>query len=153
MSLLVQAVCRTCLALVVSAGIVSAKTACEVLPIEDAVVVLSQNAQQRDLGRAGCLYEIQTPYLALRVRPPRDAAKAGYGELKQSAKQTGAVVKDEPGIGSAAFSVVTKDREEIYVIQGSAAFSISLSNPGSSTPLPDLMNKMRDVVKRAVSRL
>ena len=148
-----NAVHRMCFALAVCASMVSAKTACEVLPIDDAVVVLSQNAQQRDLGSAGCLYEIQTPYLALKVTPPQDAAKAGFTEVKQTAKQMGAAVRDEPGIGSTAFSVVTKDVEEIYVIQGSAAFSISLSNPGSSTPLPDLMNKMRDVVKRAVSRL
>jgi hypothetical protein len=73
--------------------------------------------------------------------------------LKQSAKQTGAAVRDEPGIGSSSFSVVTKEAEEIYVIQGSAAFSVTLTNPGSSTPLPDLMNKMRDVVRRAVARL
>jgi hypothetical protein len=65
----------------------------------------------------------------------------------------GASVKEESGLGSEAFSVVTKEREEIYVIKGSQAFSISLSNPGSSTPLPDLMNKMRDVMRRAVSRL
>jgi hypothetical protein len=133
--------------------LLSAKTACEILPIDDAVVVLSQNAQQRDLGSAGCLYEIQTPYLALKVMPPQDAAKAGFTAVKEAARQRGASVKEEPGIGSAAFSVVSKDREEIYVTQGSVAFWISLSNPGSSTPLPDLMNKMRDVVKRAVSRL
>ncbi len=138
---------------IAAARVLFAKTACEILPIDDAVVVLSQNAQQRDLGSAGCLYEIQTPYLALKVTPPQDAAKAGFAELKESAKKTGASVKEEPGIGSAAFSVVTKEREEIYVTQGSEAFSISLSNAGSSTPLPDLMNKMRDVVKRAVSRL
>ena len=131
----------------------SAKTACEILPIDDAVVVLSQNAQQRDLGSAGCLYEIQTPYLALKVTPPEDAEKSGFAQLREAAKQSGASVKEEAGIGSAAFSVVTKDREEIYVIQDSEAFSISLTNPGSSTPLPDLMNKMRDVVRRAVSRL
>jgi hypothetical protein len=135
------------------ARLLTAKTACEVFPIDDAVVILSQNAEQRDLGSAGCLYEIRTPYLALMVAPPREAAKSGYAELKQTAKQKGASVKEEAGIGSSAFSVVTKDKEEIYVTQGSLAFSISLSNPGSSTPLPDLMNKMRDVVKRAVSRL
>jgi hypothetical protein len=139
--------------LVLWASALSAKTACEVLPIDDAVVVLSQNAEQRDLGGDGCLYEIQTPYLALKVTPPRDAAKSGYEELKRVAKGMGAVVKDEAGIGTAAFSVVTKDKEEIYVIQGAQAFSVTLSNPGSSTPLPDLMNKIRDVVRRAVTRL
>jgi hypothetical protein len=139
--------------LIAGASLLSGKTACEILPIDDAVVVLSQNAQQRDLGSAGCLYEIQTPYLALRVSPPQDAGKAGFPELREAAKQRGASVKEEAGIGSAAFSVVTKDREEIYVTQGSVAFWISLSNPGSSTPLPDLMGKMRDVLKRAVSRL
>jgi hypothetical protein len=134
-------------------GTLLAKTACEILPIDDAVVVLSQNAQQRDLGAEGCIYEIQIPYLALTVTSPQDAAKSGFSDKKQAAKQTGATVKEEAGIGSASFSVVTKDAEALYVIQGTFAFSIALTNPGSSTPLPDLMSKMRDVARRAVSRL
>jgi hypothetical protein len=134
-------------------GALLAKTACEILPIDDAVVVLSQNAQQRDLGAEGCIYEIQIPYLALTVSQPKDAAQAGFADKRQAAKQTGAKVKEEAGIGSASFSIVTKTAEEIYVIQGSSAFSIILTNPGSSTPLPDLMNKMRDVARRAVLRL
>jgi hypothetical protein len=132
------------------AGALFAKTACEIVPIDDAVVVLSQNAQQRDLGAGGCLYEIQIPYLALTVTSPQDAAKSGFKEKKEAAVQRGAMVKEEAGIG---FSIVTKGTEEIYVIQGSSAFSITLTNPGSSTPLPDLMNKMREVARRAVSRL
>jgi hypothetical protein len=139
--------------LLACAGALSAKTACEILPIDDAVVVLSQNAQQRDLGAEGCIYEIQIPYLALTVSSPKDAVQSGFVEKRQAAKQTGATVKEEPGIGSASFSVVSKDAEEIYVIQGSSAFSIALTNPGSSTPLPDLMTKMREVARRAVSRL
>jgi hypothetical protein len=142
----------TC-SLALLAGPLCAKTACEILPIDDAVVVLSQNAQQRDLGNEGCIYEIQTPYLLLKVTPPKDAAKSKFQQLKQSAKETGAQVKEEPGIGSDAFSVVTKSKEEIYVVQGEAAFTISLSNPGSSTPLPDLMDKMRKVIRLAVERL
>ena len=141
---------RSSLALFALARLLGAKTACEVLPIDDAVVVLSQNAQQRDLGSAGCVYEIQTPYLMLKITPPNEAS---FQEQKQAFQKKSAEVRDEPGIGSASFSVVTRDMEAIYVIQGSMAFSIALSNPGSSTPLPDLMNKMRDVAKRAVSRL
>src|SRR5271170_5997780 len=109
-------IARSSLALFVLARLLGAKTACEVLPIDDAVVVLSQNAQQRDLGSDGCVYEIQTPYLMLKVTPPRDSS---FEELKQSFKQKGAAVKEEPGIGSASFSVVTKELEAIYVIQGS----------------------------------
>jgi hypothetical protein len=139
--------------LLACAGALSAKTACEILPIDDAVVVLSQNAEQRDRGAEGCVYEIQTPYLALTVTAPQDAVQSGFNEKKQAAKQTEATVKDEASIGSASFSVVTKDAEAIYVIQGSSAFSIMLTNAGSSTPLPDLMSKMRDVARRAVSRL
>lgn len=139
--------------LLACAGGLGAKTACEILPIDDAVVVLSQNAQQRDLGAEGCLYEIQVPYLALTITPPADASKSGFSERKQAAKQRGATVKEEPGIGSASFSIVTKDAEAIYIVQGSSAFSIMLTNRGSSTPLPDLMSKMRDVARRAVSRL
>jgi hypothetical protein len=127
-----------------------AKPACEILPIDDAVVVLSQNAQQVDRGSKGCLYKIEIPYLALEVTPPQDYAKSGFAATKQ---QAGAKVKEEPGIGSESFSIVTKDAEAIYVVQGSTAFSIILTNPGSSTPLPDLMSKMRDVARRAVSRL
>jgi hypothetical protein len=141
---------RSSLALFALAPLLGAKTACEVLPIDDAVVVLSQNAQQRDLGTHGCVYEIATPYLMLKVTPPTEAS---LEELRKDFKQKGVMVKEEPGIGSASFSVATKDMEAIYVIQGATAFSIALSNPGSSTPLPDLMNKMRDVAKRAVSRL
>jgi hypothetical protein len=143
-------IARSCLGLFALEPLLGAKTACDVLPIDDAVVVLSQNAQQRDLGADGCVYEIQTPYLMLKVTPP---VEASFEELKRSFRQKGAAVRDEPGIGSASFSVVTKEVEAIYVIQGSTEFSITLSNPGSSTPLPDLMNKMRDVAKRAVARL
>jgi hypothetical protein len=135
------------------AGTISAKTACEILPIDDAVAVLSQNAQQRDLGSEGCIYEIQIPYLALTVTPPQNAAKSGFAAKKEAAKQAGSTVKEEASIGSASFSVVTAEAEWIYVIQGSSAFSIALTNPGSSTPLPDLMNRIRDVARRAVSRL
>jgi hypothetical protein len=131
-------------------GTLFAKTACEILPIDDAVVVLSQNAQQRDRGADGCIYEIQIPYLSLTVTSPEDFTTSGFGAKK---KESGATVKEEPGIGSASFSIVTKDAEAIYVVQGSAAFSIILTNPGSSTPLPDLMSKMREVARRAVSRL
>ena len=136
--------------LLACAGTLFAKTACEILPIDDAVVVLSQNAQQRDLGAEGCIYEIQIPYLALTVTSPRDLSTSGFNAKKQ---QPGATVKEEPGIGSGSFSIVTKDAEAIYVVQGSTAFSITLTNPGSSTPLPDLMNKMREVARRAVMRL
>jgi hypothetical protein len=132
-----------------------AKSACEVLPIDDAVVVLSQNAQQHDMGTSGCAYEIATPRLVLMVTPPHEAqdAKDTFTEMKKTARAAGATVKDENGISNGSFSVVTKDHETIYVVKGETAFSISLSNPGSSTPLPDLMNKMRDVAKRAVTRL
>ena len=135
--------------------LLSAKTACDVLPIDDAVVVLSQNAQQKDLGAGGCAYEVGTPHLVLMVTPMQDSsnAKATFAEMKATAKQAGAIVKDEPGIGSSAFSVATKDAQSIYVIKGATAFSLSLTNPGSTTPLPDLLDKMRTVAKRAVSRI
>ena len=136
--------------LLACAYVLCAKPACEILPIDDAVVVLSQNAQQRDLGSNGCIYEIQIPYLSLAVTNPQDFTKSGFVAAKQAA---GAKAKEEPGIGTASFSIVTEDAEAIYVVQGSSAFSIILSNPGSSTPLPDLMNKMRDVARRAVTRL
>jgi len=144
--------CSLGLLLVCGCGLF-AKPACEILPIDDAVVVLSQNAQQRDLGMNGCIYEIEIPYLSLAVTPPQDFTKSGFAARKQAAQETGAKVKEEPGIGSASFSIVTKDAEAIYVVQGSSAFSIILSNPGSSTPLPDLMSKIREVARRAVSRL
>ncbi len=136
--------------LLACAGPLLGKTACEILPIDDAVVVLSQNAQQRDLGADGCIYEIEIPYLAMTVTSPGDLSASGFNAKKQ---QAGATVKEEPGIGSASFSIVTKDAEAIYVVQGSSAFSITLANPGSSTPLPDLMSKMREVARRAVTRL
>ena len=133
----------------------AAKSACDVVPIDDAVVVLSQNAQQHDMGTSGCAYEIATPHLVLMVTPPHEAsdAKDTFAEMKQTARAAGAVVKDEDAISNGSFSVVTKDHETIYVVKGEMAFSMSLSNPGSSTPLPDLMNKMRNIAKRAVSRL
>lgn len=140
-------------ALHAGAPVLLARTACEIFPIEDAVVVLSQNAEQRDSGDAGCAYEIRTPYLLLKVTPPEDTAKSGYAAIKQTAREHGAQVRDEPTIGSASFSIVTKEAEQIYVIHGATAFTIALSNPGSSTPLPDLMGKMRDVARRAVARL
>src|SRR5215831_16929411 len=122
----------------------SAKPACDVFPIDDAVVVLSQNAQQKDLGNAGCVYEIATPHLVLMVTPPQEAAnvQASFAEMKQNAQRAGATVRDEPGLG---FSAVTKDSQTIFIAKGSSAFSISLSNPGSSTPLPNLLDKMRMV--------
>jgi hypothetical protein len=131
------------------------KTACEILPIDDAVVVLSQNAQQRDMGSAGCAYEVTTPYLVLMVSPPQEAAgaKESFARMKQTAKQAGATLKDESEISAGSFSLATKGTLVIYVMKGGQAFSVSLSNPGSSTPLPDLLNKMRNVVKRAASRL
>jgi hypothetical protein len=140
------------LALLLLPAFVSAKTACDVFPIDDAVVVLSQNAQQKDLGNAGCVYDVATPHLVLMVTPPQEAAnaKASFAEMKQNAQKAGAAVKDEPGLG---FSAVTKDSQTIFIMKGSSAFSISLSNPGSSTPLPDLLDKMRTVAKRAVMRL
>jgi hypothetical protein len=132
-----------------------AKSACEVLPIDDAVVVLSQNAQQHDMGASGCAYEVTTPRLVLMVTPPHEAsdAKDTFAEMKQTARQSGASVKDENAVSNGSFSVVTKDHQTIYVVKGGMAFSMSLSNPGSSTPLPDLMIKMRNVAKRAASRL
>jgi hypothetical protein len=131
------------------------KTACEVLPIDDAVVVLSQNAQQKDMGSAGCAYEVSTPQLVLMVTPPQEAAgaKDSFAQMKQTAKQAGATVKDENGISPGSFSLATKDTQVIYVMKGGQAFSLSLSNAGSSTPLPDLLDKMRNVAKRAASRL
>ena len=134
---------------------VSAKTACEVLPIDDAVVVLSQNAQQHDMGAAGCAYEVATPHLVLMVTPPHEAANAkeSFVEMKQTARQAGATVKDENGVSNGSFSVATKDSQTIYVVKGAMAFTLSLSNPGSSTPLPDLLDKMRNVAKRATTRL
>lgn len=134
--------------LVACAGTLFAKTACEILPIEDAVVVLSQNAQQRDLGDKGCVYEIEIPYLALTVTPPRDLSASDV-----AAKRREPSAKEEPGIGSGSFSIVTKEAEAIFVVQGSSGFSITLTNKGSSTPLPDLMTKMREVARRAVMRL
>jgi len=138
--------------LVLLPALASAKTACDVFPIDDAVVVLSQNAQQKDLGEAGCVYEIDTPHLVLFVTPPREIANArlSFEETKQAKQRGGAVVKDEPGLG---FSVVNKNAQMIYILKGSSVFFISLSNPGSSTPLPDLLDKMRIVAKRAATRL
>ena len=86
------------------------------------------------------------------VTPPQEAAnvQASFAEMKQNAQRAGATVRDEPGLG---FSAVTKDSQTIFIAKGSSAFSISLSNPGSSTPLPNLLDKMRMVAKRAVTRL
>ncbi len=142
---------RSCIYKVVLAllpVLATAKDACDVFPIDDAVVVLSQNAQQKDLGSAGCVYEVPTPHLVLMVTPPQGAAS--LAEMKQNAARAGATVKDEQGLG---FSAVTKSSQTIFIVKGDSGFSISLSNPGSSTPLPDLLDKMRTVAKRAVQRL
>src|SRR5258706_12345470 len=143
------------LLVLVLAPLAFSKTACEVFPIDDAVVVLSQNAQQRDMGSAGCAYEVATPHRGRMVSPPHEAAgaKETFTQMKQTAKQAGATVKDENGISTGSFSLATKDTQVIYVMKGGQAFSLSLSNPGSSTPLPDLLDKMRNVAKRAAARL
>ncbi len=131
------------------------KSACEVIPIDDAVVILSQNAMQHDLGTSGCAYEVGPPRLVLMVTPPQEAsgAKKFFAESKETAKRAGAVVAEEKAISEGSFSVVTKDQQAIYIVSGDIALTMTLSNPGSSTPLPDLMRKMRDIAKRAVWRL
>jgi hypothetical protein len=134
-------------------ALLSAKPACEVFPIDDAVVVLSQNAQQHEATSAGCLYEISTPHLTLLFTISESVSKATFAELKQRAEKAGEAVKDEPGLGPYAFSSTTKDAESIAILEGTTALTLILSNSGSSTPLPDLMYKLRIVAKRALARL
>jgi len=165
--------------LLAAVEVLTAMTPCEVLPIKDAVAVLGPGAKQKDNTAQECTYEVplppgtrRTPFnqpLMLTARPwwtdiasqsateAARNAKQGFNEMMNALRQNGASIKDESANGYSAFSAVnTKkydDSQGIYILQGTKNIVISVYRQRGVTALPDLMDKLRVVAKRAAARL
>jgi hypothetical protein len=162
------------IALIAAASVVSAKTPCEVLPMEDAQTILGQNIKQTANSAEACVYQTPRPQgtRATRLNQPPElrgspwwtdttggqsgfTAKDGFAMMTEDYGQNGALIKDESGSDYSAFSVVDKSSEQIaiFILKGEKIFGIRLFGPQTASPTPDLMDKLRAVAKRAASRL
>ena len=64
----------------------------------------------------------------------------------------GGLIREEPAIGSGAFSATIKGVQNIYLIKGDAVVSVSITNDGKGI-LADYLDKLRPIARRVASRL
>jgi hypothetical protein len=74
--------------------------------------------------------------------------------MKLTANQNAATVKEEPGIGTAAFSVVAKDGHGFTIFMLKGTWGAAISADAGPARVPDLTrDKLRGLAKQVAGRM
>jgi hypothetical protein len=138
------------LPLAVTALAQTSKSGCAVVTLDEATAMLGPSTTQRDAGGT-CIFTSQKTTVTVNVTAN---ASAPFQIMKITANQNGAIVKDEPGIGVPAFSVVAKDGHGFSIFLLKGTWGASLGADTGASRVPDLVRgQLRSLAKKAAGRM
>jgi hypothetical protein len=123
---------------------------CSVVSLTEVTAVLGSGTEQRD-ATGICIFQSKKGSVTVTLTPN---ATAPFQIMRLTASQNDAKVKEEPGIGTTAFSVVAKDGHgfTIFILKGTWGAAIGADT--GSVRIPDLVReKVRGLAKQVAGRM
>jgi hypothetical protein len=138
------------LPLAVTALAQSSKSGCAVVTLDEVTAMLGPGTAKREVS-GFCIFTSKKTSVTITLTAN---ANAPYQIMRLTANQNGATVKDEPGIGVPAFSVVAKDGHgfTIFLLKGTWGASVSADTGVARVPDP-VRERLRGLAKKAAGRM
>ena len=136
--------------LAVTALAQTSKSGCTVVTLNEVTAMLGPGTEQKDVSGI-CIFTSKTASVTVTLTAH---GSAPFQMMRTTANQNGATVKDEPGIGVPAFSIVAKDGHgySIFLLKGTWGASISADT--GPAKVPELVrNQLRSLAKKAAGRM
>ena len=136
----------------------SAKSGCSLVTEEDAVTIVGPVGQKLDSG-PNCVHGSKGPSaaaVALAVKvdsSPQVKELFTMPKILAAKASTPVTVKDEPGLSPGAYSLSMKGSQTIYMLKGSVALSITFGDVPGAKGVPDMLDKLRPIAKKALGRM
>jgi hypothetical protein len=127
-----------------------ARSGCSVLTLTEVTAALGPGIEQKDVSGI-CIFTSKKTSVTVALT---SNASAPFQIMKLTAAQNAATVKEEPGIGTSAFSVVPKDGHgfSIFVLKGT--WGAAIGADAGAVRVSDLVRqKLRDLAKKAAARM
>lgn len=128
-------------------------TVCDLVSEADAAAVLGASpSKPSSLGPDQCTFTVKGMSLTI-GRLPNQGPEAitGIVQLPKQRAREGDIVKDEPGIGDAATSELSKGHAAIFVASGNTVWTFVVEHVYSKD-LSDTLPKLRDLAMKVVKR-
>ena len=136
--------------LVLAPAFAQNRSGCSVVSLSEVTAILGPGTQQRDTGGI-CIFSGGKTSVTLTLTPN---ATAAFQIMKLTAQQNDAIVKDEPGIGTAAFSVVAKDGHGFTLFMLKGTWGAALGAEAGPVKIPEATRaKLRGLAKTVAGRL
>ena len=138
------------LPLAVTALAQTSKSGCAVVTLNEVTAMLGPGTEQKDVSGI-CIFTSQKTSVTITLTAN---ASAPFQIMRITANQNGATVKDEPGIGVPAFSIVGKDGHgySIFLLKGTWGASVSADTGTAKVPDP-VRERLRGLAKKAAGRM
>jgi hypothetical protein len=127
-----------------------ARSGCTILTLTEATAALGPGTEQKDVSGI-CIFTSKKASVTVTLTAN---ASTQFQMMKLTAAQNAVTVKDEPGIGTAAFSVEPKDGHgfTIFVLKGT--WGAAIGADAGPVRISDLLRqKVRDLAKKAAARM
>jgi len=126
------------------------KSGCTVVTLNEVTAIMGPGTEQKDVGGL-CIFTSKAASITVTLTAN---ASAPYQMMRITANQNGATVRDEPGIGVPAFSIVGKDGHgySIFLLKGTWGASVSADTGPAKVPEP-IREKLRGLVRKAAGRM
>jgi hypothetical protein len=126
------------------------RSGCSAISLSEVTAILGPGTEQRDASGI-CIFQSKKGSVSLTLTPN---ATTAFQVMKLTATQNDAKVKDEPGIGTAAFSVVAKDGHgfTIFILKGT--WGAALGADEGPARIPDVVREnVRGLAKKVAGRM
>jgi hypothetical protein len=126
------------------------RSGCSVVTLTEVTAVLGPGTEQRDTSGI-CIFQSKKGSVTVTLTPN---ATASFQIMKLTASQNAATVKDEPGIGTAAFSVVAKDGHGFTIFMLKGTWGTAIGADAGPARVPDVVReKLRGLAKKVAGRM
>jgi hypothetical protein len=132
------------------------KSLCSLVTVDDARAFFGGAPEQEMSSPQICAYSLkgQTVKLVAVNYTVSATAKRLFEMNRQGMEDAKGSPKDEPGLGATAFSASTKSTIEIFLLKGNATVQITAASANERDAIaPTVLNKLREVAKKAAGRM
>jgi hypothetical protein len=127
------------------------KSGCSVVTLTEVTAVFGPGTDQREAS-GNCIFTSKKNTSFTVSLTPN--ATSAFQIMKLTATQNDATVKDEPGIGTAAFSVVAKDGHGFSIFMLKGTWGAAIGADAGSARIPDVLReKVRGLAKKVAGRM
>jgi hypothetical protein len=127
-----------------------ARDGCSVVSLTEVTAVLGSGTEQRDASGI-CIFQSKKGSVTVTLTPN---ATTSFQVMKLTANQNAATVKEEPGIGTAAFSVVAKDGHGFTIFLLKGTWGAAIGADAGPARIPDVVReKLRALAKKVAGRM